>query len=384
MRQDQHGRFIFDENAFNGLGYAFLYRERKPGAALAVFRMNTELYPGSWNTWDSLAEAYQFAGQPRKAETCWLKARDLAPENDHVKQSLTRIRGVLQDYERETAAEVATTPGRKTGLKGPYLGQNPPGRTPKVFAPGIISSHDNFEFSGTFSPDGREFYFTRRAHGARNNVIMVCRQNNGEWLAPEPASFSGRYSDHEPHITPDGGRLYFGGNRPQAEGAAPEYGIFYVEREGGDWGEPVYDGPGMYVSVSEKGNMYLTDVGIDAGGGILRIPLIDGKRGEPIRLGGGVNEPTPAAHAFVARDERFVIFDATRPAGQGGEGDYYVSFRQPDGSWGPAINLGDEINSPGANLCPFLSHDGKYLFYTAYRDIYWVSAAILEDLRPGN
>ena len=381
IRLDRHGRFILDENAFNGLGYSFLYRERNPEAALAVFQMNTELYPESWNTWDSLAEAYQFAGQPWKAESCWLKARDLAPDNDHLKQAIVRIRGVLQDYERETAVEVSTTPGQTTGLRGPYLGQVPPGRTPEIFAPGIVSSHDNFEFSGTFSPDGQEFYFTRRAHGAQNNVIMVCRQKNGEWQAPEPVSFSGKYSDHEPHITPDGRRLYFGGNRPQAEGSAPEYGIFYVQREGADWNMPVYDGPGMYVSVSEQGNMYLTDVGINAGGGTLRIPLTEGKRGKPVRLGGGVNEPTPAAHAFIARDESFIIFDATRPDGQGGEGDYYVSFRQPDGVWGPAINLGAEINTPGSNLCPFLSPDGKYLFYTSYRDIYWVSTEILEDLR---
>jgi len=42
-------------------------------------------------------------------------------------------------------------------LKGHYLGQKPPG----IFAPGIISTKDNIEFAGTFSPDLREFFFTR-------------------------------------------------------------------------------------------------------------------------------------------------------------------------------------------------------------------------------
>jgi len=49
-------------------------------------------------------------------------------------------------------------------LKGPYLGQNPPGMTPEVFAPNIIST-DKRELNSVFSPDGKEFYFTKRSDG---------------------------------------------------------------------------------------------------------------------------------------------------------------------------------------------------------------------------
>ena len=42
-------------------------------------------------------------------------------------------------------------------LKGPYLGQEPPGLKPEIFAPGIISTKKFKEFSGTFSPDGKEY-----------------------------------------------------------------------------------------------------------------------------------------------------------------------------------------------------------------------------------
>ncbi|MBE0664240.1 MAG: hypothetical protein IH584_00350, partial [Candidatus Aminicenantes bacterium] len=45
-------------------------------------------------------------------------------------------------------------------LSGPYLGQKPPGLTPKIFAPGIVSSKDNYEFKIAFTPDGKEIYFT--------------------------------------------------------------------------------------------------------------------------------------------------------------------------------------------------------------------------------
>ena len=82
-------------------------------------------------------------------------------------------------------------------LKDPYLGQKPPGMTPEVFAPGIVSTEDHKEFGCTFSPDGKEFYFTRGSIVLHQNTIMVCRYQNGKWIAPVSAAFSGTYYDDE-------------------------------------------------------------------------------------------------------------------------------------------------------------------------------------------
>jgi len=43
-------------------------------------------------------------------------------------------------------------------LKGPYLGQKPPGMTPELFAPGFVSAGLS-EAVCNFSPDGREVCF---------------------------------------------------------------------------------------------------------------------------------------------------------------------------------------------------------------------------------
>ena len=59
-----------------------------------------------------------------------------------------------------TSAPTSTIPAA-TGLSGPYVGQRPPGTTAEVFAPGIVSDPSLFEYSGTFSPDGNEYYFNR-------------------------------------------------------------------------------------------------------------------------------------------------------------------------------------------------------------------------------
>jgi Tol biopolymer transport system component len=45
-------------------------------------------------------------------------------------------------------------------LKGPYLGQSPPGLKPVIFAPGIVSTERN-ELNPVFTPDGKYLFFTR-------------------------------------------------------------------------------------------------------------------------------------------------------------------------------------------------------------------------------
>jgi len=93
-------------------------------------------------------------------------------------------------------------------LKGPYLGQTPPGFEPELFAPGIISTN-NTEWTLTFMPDGNEAYYTIRGLNGYNHLICV-KSVNGEWQNPEIASFSNPDHHADPFITPDGKRLFSG------------------------------------------------------------------------------------------------------------------------------------------------------------------------------
>ncbi|MCX6558837.1 MAG: ankyrin repeat domain-containing protein [Candidatus Aminicenantes bacterium] len=373
--------FFIDETEFNALGYRFLQQERKPAEACAVFEMNRDAFPGSWNTWDSLGEALLTQGKLDTSEACYLRSLELNPNSQSGKDTLNRIR---LDFKNETKATMKFAPGRKTKLKGPYLGQMPPGLEPSVFAPGIVSTAGNFEFSIAFSPDGRELYFTRRQDPGGLNTMMVCRWEKDGWTAPEEAAFCKGFPSNEPHITPDGKKLYFGCNRQPPGADRAEYGIWVTERAASGWGEPRYHGPGMYVSSTQHGDLYMTDVTMAAGGGIIMYPLVNGIYQAPVKLPGAVNEPAWASHAFIAPDESYIIFDSdNRPGAQGGEGDLYVVFRNTDGSWSDASNLGDTINTPGTNFCSMVSPDGQYLLYSASRDIYWVSAEVIQRLRPG-
>lgn len=50
-----------------------------------------------------------------------------------------------------------------------------PGGTPELFAPGIVSTDEYFEISCTTTPDGNEFYFTRRGgeFGETNTIVVT-------------------------------------------------------------------------------------------------------------------------------------------------------------------------------------------------------------------
>ncbi|MCX6555804.1 MAG: tetratricopeptide repeat protein, partial [Candidatus Aminicenantes bacterium] len=178
--------FFINEAEFNALGYRFLQQEGKPAEAIAVFAMNVEAFPGAWNAWDSLGEALLAQNEFDKAEASYVKSLELNPGSQSGRDSLNRIR---LDFKNETQEAVKFSPGQNTRLKGPYLGQTPPGMEPKVFAPGIVSTAGNFEFSIAFSPDGREIYFTRRKTLDGLNTMMTCRWEKAGWTAPEEAAF---------------------------------------------------------------------------------------------------------------------------------------------------------------------------------------------------
>jgi len=377
-------RYNVAENELNALGYRYLQSGRS-AEAVAVFEINAEAFPRSWNVWDSLAEAHLSRNDQDKAEEFYRKSVELNPENRNGRFQLSIIQGNRLELAGETKEILRFGAGARTGLQGPYLGQKPPGLQPEVFAPGIVSSAKAIEFGVTFSPNGKEMYFTRRIDGGQN-TIMVSRWEKDGWTAPEEAAFNKGFPSNEPYITPDGNRFYFGCDRTRPGADRPEYAIWVVERTAaGTWGEPRYHGPGMYVSAARNGNLYMTDVTRLVGPDrpVVVYPWTGDRYGAPQRLGGGVNSPAVADHAYVAPDESYILFDSpVRPGGQGGYGDLYICFKKPDGSWGEALNLGDAINTPATNFGPTVTPDGKYIFYCTRRDIYWVSAGVIEKTRP--
>jgi hypothetical protein len=99
--------------------------------------------------------------------------------------------------------------------------------------------------------------------------------------------------------------------------------------------------------------------------------------------------PLVGGHAFVAPDESYLLTAWMEgPGGRGGF-DIYVSFRDPQGNWGPSINLGDEVNTDAVEDFPSVSACGRELYFFRYKkgangesgDIFRIDASILNALR---
>ena len=178
-------------------------------------------------------------------------------------------------------------------------------------------------------------------------------------------------------------RPLFGTGRPQPPSEEPSCGIWVMEKVGDQWADPKYHGPGMYVTTTTDGTIYVTDTSNPEDWGVIvRSRLINGTYQEFELLGGGINKSYHDAHPCIAPDERFLIFDSDRPGALGGEedNDLYISFRNEDGSWGEAVQLKD-VSTEGDNMTAYLSPDGKFLFYYAYHDIYWISSDVVKKYR---
>jgi tetratricopeptide (TPR) repeat protein len=57
-----------------------------------MFRINVELYPESWNVYDSLGEALLAAGDHESAIAMYEKSLEINPDNTNGKDMLERIR----------------------------------------------------------------------------------------------------------------------------------------------------------------------------------------------------------------------------------------------------------------------------------------------------
>lgn len=277
-----------------------------------------------------------------------------------------------------------------TGSDESYLGQIQPGTAPKVFMPGIVSTEEFIEFTNTISPSGKEFYFARRI--GNKDVQMVVKMKNDSLKQPIEATFLKEARGFETHLSPDGTKLYITRFAPPPNGLiedknltpqdmeAQMVNIWVMEKLNSGWGEPKFCVNGMYVTTSNTGTIYTTDIR-STSLGICKFTFVDGTYSDRQYLEGGVNSPMPGAHPAISPDESFIIFDSKRSEDPD-DSDLFVCFRNMDGTWSEAVNLGNQINTPKSELCAAISPDGKYIFYQSQGDIYWVSAKIIEELKP--
>jgi Tol biopolymer transport system component len=250
---------------------------------------------------------------------------------------------------------------------------------PTVFAPNEISSGD-YDSHPAFTPDGKTLYFLKLTPDANFWTIVVSHFENGRWIEPEIAPFSGQYSDADPFITADGKRFFFISNRPrtgeETNGKLPKHDIWEMDKTATGWSEPRNlgspvnsDASEYYPTTAANRTLYFGSrrKGGKGGADIYRAKLVNGEYQEPENLGDAINTGFDEFEPYIAPDESFMIFMAGggRPDSIGGY-DLYISYNR-NGQWTKAKNLGEPFNSTADEFSPKFSPDGKYFFWTSAR-----------------
>lgn len=272
-----------------------------------------------------------------------------------------------------------------------YLDLDKPLEIPKIFAPGFISTETGNEYGSIFTKNGNEFYYAVDEN--KKSEIKYTKLRNGRWEEPETIISHETYSYNDPFLSPDEKRLYYISDMPKNEtDTIKDFDIWYSQKIENEWSDPINAGDMInsnkneyYISFSSEGKMYFSsnvdaDLDRDHDFDIFSSVNENGKFQKPVKLSNAVNSGRYEADVFVAPDESYIIFCAARRDGFG-RGDLYISFKDGSGKWTQSKNMGETINSENHELCPFVTIDGQYLFYTSNSDIYWVSADIINNYR---
>lgn len=257
-----------------------------------------------------------------------------------------------------------------------YLNENQPIKIPLLFGDGKISIEGKNTHSLVFSPDGKQLFFSRYPDGKSYEMNFI----NGKWSEPTEAIFKGK----EISITASNDKIFY---YKDSDGD-----IYYNIKSEQGWGNEINIGAPIntaeveyFPSVTKDGTLFFSRNASWKNSRIMYSKFKDGKYQEPVDLGATVNNGG-ASHAIVASDKSYMIFNSPRE-GSFTNLDLWITFSKKDLTWTSPINLGKKINSDArAILCPTLSPDGKFLFFTKLKEngsgyIYWVSTKFISELR---
>jgi hypothetical protein len=249
----------------------------------------------------------------------------------------------------------------------------------EMVGPGTISVGNVFR--GTFTSDGDTLYYFRNVtEGEEDYRIFRAHRVGGSWSEPERVSLGGDYSDLYPAITPDGRRMVFSSYRPAPgdTSAHPSAYLWYVRRESGPWGAPVFMAEASewahYHSqpiFDARGDLYFSRSGWDYRGHSEHVSRWEGDGyGTPDSSGVWLalrDRVEPGRHLYEVTpgyDGSFALLVVgERPdSGRPGPPDLQVSFRSDTG-WTAPRPLQGGVNTPLTENFAFYSPGGRELYF---------------------
>jgi len=220
-------------------------------------------------------------------------------------------------------------------------------------------------YAGTLLPDDREnIDFVKheievcdKAKELIEKPISITEENIG-------APFNDEKSNFSPLISADGKSFAYMVSLKFYDA------IMYSKLVNGKWTNPENITP----ELQSDGDMYISCLSADGtklylsrsdgySSDLYYSTLVNNSWTKTVKLNKNINTKYWESHGFVSEDGEQLIFASDRPGGFGGL-DLYISHKV-NGDWGPAVNLGPEVNTPFNEDRPFLINKGKTIFFSS-------------------
>ena len=134
-------------------------------------------------------------------------------------------------------------------------------------------------------------------------------------------------------------------------------------------GEPIntLKNEGAQCITADGKTLYFTACSRDDSYGrcdIYQSDFVNEKWTNPVNLGPNINTESWESQPAISSDGRQLFFVSNRPGGRGGK-DIWVSYKNANGVWMEAKNIGDKINTSKDDISPFLHWDNQTLYFAS-------------------
>ncbi|NIG53246.1 OmpA family protein [Chitinophaga sp. Cy-1792] len=214
-----------------------------------------------------------------------------------------------------------------------------------------INSKDP-EYFPSLTIDSKTLIYTRRVNGNNEDFYISQRQNN-TWGPSQDmgAPINTSFNEGAQHISQDGTiLLYTGCEFPEGKGSCD---LYISRKTKNGWTKPenlgapvnTRDWESQPSLSADNQTLYFARETPTNGSDIFVSHLLpNGKWSNPENLGPNINTKGRETTPFIHADGQTLYFASEGLPGYGGL-DIFYSRKQPDGSWGPAVNLGYPINT---------------------------------------